>query len=114
MERLMEPKNRLHGQTLARIMRAAAGKLKKSGQYSTAVEVLEELAKEYELPRLILEFRQLSKLKSTYIDALPKLMEPTTHRLHTSFNQAGAATGRLSSTNPNLWVSIAYSKKLAV
>jgi DNA polymerase-1 len=77
-------------------------KLKKSGQYSTAVEVLEELAREYELPRLILEFRQLSKLKSTYIDALPKLMDPTTHRLHTSFNQAGAATGRLSSTNPNL------------
>jgi DNA polymerase I len=77
-------------------------KLKKSGQYSTAVEVLEELAKDYELPRLVLEFRQLAKLKSTYIDALPKLIDPVSRRLHTSFNQAGAATGRLSSTNPNL------------
>jgi DNA polymerase I len=77
-------------------------KLKKSGQYSTAVEVLEELAKDYELPRLVLEFRQLSKLKSTYIDTLPTLMDPVTHRVHTSFNQAGAATGRLSSANPNL------------
>ncbi len=78
------------------------GKLKKSGQYSTAVEVLEDLAKDYDLPRLILEFRQFSKLKSTYVDALPKLMDPMTRRLHTSFNQTGAATGRLSSTNPNL------------
>ncbi len=77
-------------------------KLKKSGQYSTAVEVLEELAKDYELPRSVLEYRQLSKLKSTYVDALPKLIDPVTRRLHTSFNQAGAATGRLSSTNPNL------------
>jgi len=77
-------------------------KLKKSGQYSTAVEILEELAREHELPRLVLEFRQLAKLKSTYIDALPKLMDPVTRRVHTSFNQAGAATGRLSSTNPNL------------
>ncbi len=77
-------------------------KLKKSGQYSTAVEVLEELAKDYELPRLLLEFRQFSKFKSTYVDVIPKLIDPVTRRLHTSFNQAGAATGRLSSSNPNL------------
>jgi DNA polymerase-1 len=77
-------------------------KLKKSGQYSTAVEILEELAKSYDLPRLILDYRQLAKLKSTYIDAIPELIDPKTGRLHTSFNQTGAATGRLSSSNPNL------------
>jgi DNA polymerase-1 len=77
-------------------------KLKKSGQYSTAVEILEELAKSYELPRLILDYRQLAKLKSTYIDAIPELIDAKTGRLHTSFNQTGAATGRLSSSNPNL------------
>ena len=77
-------------------------KLRKSGQYSTAVEVLEELAHSYELPRLVLDYRQLSKFKSTYVDVLPKLIDPNTKRLHTSFNQAGAATGRLSSSNPNL------------
>jgi DNA polymerase I len=77
-------------------------KSKKSGQYSTAIDVLEELAASYELPRVILEFRQIAKLKSTYVDALPKLIDPATHRLHTSFNQTVAATGRLSSTEPNL------------
>ena len=77
-------------------------KLKKSGQYSTAVEVLDELAKTYELPRLILEYRQLAKFKSTYVDVIPQLVDPATGRLHTSFNQSGAATGRLSSSNPNL------------
>ncbi|HET9219716.1 MAG TPA: DNA polymerase I [Terriglobia bacterium] len=77
-------------------------KLKKSGQYSTAVEVLEELAENYPLPRMILEYRQLAKFKSTYIDVIPELMDPATSRLHTSFNQTGAATGRLSSSNPNL------------
>ncbi len=77
-------------------------KLKKSGQYSTAVEVLDELAKSYELPRLILEYRQFSKFKSTYMDVIPQLVDPATGRLHTSFNQSGAATGRLSSSNPNL------------
>jgi DNA polymerase-1 len=77
-------------------------KLKKSGQYSTAVEILEELAKSYDLPRLVLDYRQLAKLKSTYIDAIPELIDPKTGRLHTSFNQTGAATGRLSSSNPNL------------
>ena len=77
-------------------------KLKKSGQYSTAVEVLEELAESYPLPRMILEYRQLAKFKSTYVDVIPELIDPQTSRLHTSFNQTGAATGRLSSSNPNL------------
>jgi DNA polymerase-1 len=69
---------------------------------STAVEVLEELSTEHEVPRLVLEYRQLSKLKSTYVDALPALLNHCTKRLHTTFNQTGAVTGRLSSTNPNL------------
>jgi DNA polymerase-1 len=79
--------------------------LKKTGKTrsaSTAVEVLEELALIHELPRLILEWRGLHKLKSTYIDALPQLVHPRTGRVHTSFNQAVAATGRLSSSDPNL------------
>ena len=70
--------------------------------YSTDVAVLEELAKEHPLPRTILEYRQLAKLKSTYVDALPKLVHPRTGRVHTSFNQAVTATGRLSSSDPNL------------
>jgi DNA polymerase-1 len=69
---------------------------------STAVEVLEELALAHELPRLILEWRGLQKLKGTYIDALPELVNPGTKRVHTCFNQAVAATGRLSSSDPNL------------
>jgi DNA polymerase-1 len=69
---------------------------------STAVDVLEGLAGEHEVPRLVLEYRQLSKLKSTYVDALPALLNPGTKRLHTTFNMAGSATGRLSSVNPNL------------
>lgn len=69
---------------------------------STAADVLEGLAAEHEIARKVLEYRQLAKLKGTYIDALPALIDPRTHRLHTSFNQAGAATGRLSSSNPNL------------
>lgn len=77
-------------------------KLRKSGQYSTAVEILEELAEQHELPRLVLEYRQLAKFKSTYIDVIPKLIDPKTGRLHTSFHQAAASTGRLSSSNPNL------------
>jgi len=79
--------------------------LKKTGKTrsaSTAVEVLEELALVHELPRLILEWRGLHKLKSTYIDALPQLVHPQTGRVHTCFNQAVAATGRLSSSDPNL------------
>jgi DNA polymerase-1 len=69
---------------------------------STAVDVLEDLSAEHEVPRLVLEFRQLSKLKSTYVDALPVLVDRRSRRLHTTFNQTGTATGRLSSTNPNL------------
>ncbi|GAB4536308.1 MAG: DNA polymerase I [Thermodesulfovibrionia bacterium] len=70
--------------------------------YSTDVDVLEELAIEHELPREILEHRTLSKLKNTYLDALPLLINPKTGRLHTSFNQTITATGRLSSSEPNL------------
>jgi DNA polymerase-1 len=69
---------------------------------STAVEVLEELALTHELPKLILDWRGMMKLKGTYIDALPVLVNPDTGRVHTSFNQAVAATGRLSSSDPNL------------
>ncbi|HOF41193.1 MAG TPA: DNA polymerase I [Candidatus Hydrogenedentes bacterium] len=70
--------------------------------YSTDVDVLEQLAKEHELPRKMLEYRVLEKLRGTYIDALPKLVNPETGRIHTSFNQTVAATGRLSSSDPNL------------
>jgi DNA polymerase-1 len=69
---------------------------------STAADVLEELALVHELPRKVLEYRELSKLKSTYVDALPKLIHAETGRLHTSFSQTTAATGRLSSSDPNL------------
>ncbi len=79
--------------------------LKRTGKTrsaSTAVDVLEELALTNELPRLILDWRGLHKLKSTYIDALPQVVHPATGRVHTCFNQAVAATGRLSSSDPNL------------
>jgi DNA polymerase-1 len=69
---------------------------------STAADVLEELAADHEICCKVLEYRQLVKLKGTYADALPALINPLTGRLHTTFNQAGAATGRLSSSNPNL------------
>jgi DNA polymerase-1 len=69
---------------------------------STAADVLEELALLHELPRKVLEYRELTKLKSTYVDALPKLIHAETGRLHTSFSQTGTATGRLSSSDPNL------------
>jgi len=73
-----------------------------TGQYKTDHEVLEKLAKKHEVPQLVLEWRQLSKLKSTYIDSLPALVQPDSKRVHTTFNQAVAATGRLSSEDPNL------------
>jgi DNA polymerase-1 len=69
---------------------------------STAVDVLEELAASHQAPKLVLEYRQLAKLKSTYVDALPALLNAGTGRLHTTFDQTGTATGRLSSANPNL------------
>ncbi len=69
---------------------------------STAVDVLEELAENHPIARMVLDYRQLTKLKSTYVDALPALINPSTDRLHTTFGQTGTATGRLSSANPNL------------
>jgi len=77
------------------------GKKTKEG-YSTDVDVLSDLARSHELPAEILAYRSLSKLKSTYVDALPSLINPQTGRIHTSYNQTVAATGRLSSSNPNL------------
>ncbi|HFD11709.1 MAG TPA: DNA polymerase I [Crenotrichaceae bacterium] len=72
------------------------------GQPSTAESVLQELAEDYDLPKIILEHRSLSKLKSTYTDSLPEQINPQTGRVHTSYHQAVAATGRLSSSDPNL------------
>ena len=74
----------------------------KTGQYATGEEILTALAREHPIAQQILDFRQLQKLKSTYVDALPELISPSDGRIHTSYNQAVAATGRLSSTNPNL------------
>ena len=74
----------------------------KTKSFSTAADVLEGLAVEHPIARLVLEYRQLTKLKGTYVDALPALIRPETGRLHTTFNQTGAATGRLSSSDPNL------------
>lgn len=77
------------------------GRKIKSG-YSTDLETLESLAKDHPLPESMVEYRGLEKLRSTYVDVLPRLINPDTGRIHTSFNQAVAATGRLSSSNPNL------------
>ena len=77
------------------------GRKTKTG-YSTDVKVLEKLKHQHELPALVLEYRNLAKLKSTYVDSLARLRDPGTGRVHTSFNQCGTATGRLSSSNPNL------------
>lgn len=74
----------------------------KSGQYSTSEDILVELAKDHEIAQKIVDFRQMVKLKSTYVDVLPELTSLKTGRIHTSYNQAVAATGRLSSNNPNL------------
>jgi len=78
-------------------MRRGKGKVR-----STAADILEEMAAQHALPAKIIEYREISKLKSTYVDALPKLIHPETGRLHTSFSQTTAATGRLSSSDPNL------------
>jgi len=74
----------------------------KGRMISTAVDVLEELAENHPIARMVLDYRQLTKLKSTYVDALPALIDPSTGRVHTTFGQTGTATGRLSSANPNL------------
>ncbi|HCD23555.1 MAG TPA: DNA polymerase I, partial [Flavobacteriaceae bacterium] len=74
----------------------------KTGQYATSEEVLSYLAKDHEIVRKVLEYRGLAKLKSTYIDALPTQVDKKTNRIHTEYMQAVAATGRLSSNNPNL------------
>ncbi|MEM7642292.1 MAG: DNA polymerase I, partial [Pseudomonadota bacterium] len=78
------------------------GKKTKTGAYQTGADVLEDLATEHELPRLILDWRQISKLKSTYTDSLQEHINPETGRVHTSYSIAGANTGRLASTDPNL------------
>jgi DNA polymerase-1 len=83
-------------------LKIPSSKKTKTGQYSTAEDVLQELAAEYALPKLLLEHRSLSKLKSTYTDKLPLQVNAKTGRVHTSYNQTVAATGRLSSTEPNL------------
>ncbi|MEQ9618236.1 MAG: DNA polymerase I [Deltaproteobacteria bacterium] len=77
-------------------------KLTKTGEPSTDVEVLTDLGKFHSVPEKVLEHRTLSKLKSTYVDSLPKLINPNTGRIHTSFNPVGSSTGRLSSSDPNL------------
>lgn len=83
-------------------LRLPRKKLTKTGEASTDVEVLVELAKFHPVPEKMLQYRGVSKLKSTYVDALPKLINPKTGRIHTSFNQTGTSTGRLSSSEPNL------------
>ncbi|HLH67998.1 MAG TPA: DNA polymerase I [Candidatus Dormibacteraeota bacterium] len=92
-------------QQLARLLfedlKLPAGKRTKTG-YSTDADTLEALRDQHPVVPLILEYRQLSKLKSTYVDALPELVDPATGRVHTTFGQASTATGRLSSSNPNL------------
>lgn len=74
----------------------------RSKERSTAADILEEMADQHELPAKVIEYREIAKLKSTYVDALPKLIHSETGRLHTSFSQTGTATGRLSSSDPNL------------
>ena len=91
------------GEILFGKMNLAGGKKTKSGQYSTSAQVLDELAVEgHELPRKIVTWRQLTKLKSTYTDALPEFINPHTKRVHTSYSMASTSTGRLSSSEPNL------------
>ncbi len=89
------------GTVLFEELRLPRGRKTKTG-YSTDVKVLEKLRHQHELPALVLEYRNLAKLKSTYVDSLARLRDPATGRVHTSFNQCGTATGRLSSSNPNL------------
>ncbi len=90
------------GEILFDKMGLEGGKKGKTGKYSTGADVLEDLATEHELPRRVLDWRQLSKLKSTYTDALQTHINPDTGRVHTSYSITGANTGRLASTDPNL------------
>jgi DNA polymerase-1 len=90
------------GEVLFDEMALPGGKKGKTGAYATGVDVLEDLAMEHELPGRVLDWRQLSKLKSTYTDALQDHIHPDTGRVHTSYSIAGASTGRLASTDPNL------------
>lgn len=83
-------------------LKLPTGKKTATGKYSTSEDVLKSLAAKYEIAAALLDYRTLSKLKSTYVDALPKLIHPETGRVHTAFNQHITATGRLSSSNPNL------------
>ncbi|MCP4074053.1 MAG: DNA polymerase I [Hyphomicrobiales bacterium] len=91
------------GEILFGKLNLSGGKKTKTGQYSTSAQVLDELAVEgHELPRKIVSWRQLAKLKSTYTDALPEFINPHTKRVHTSYSMASTSTGRLSSSDPNL------------
>lgn len=90
------------GEILFDDLELPGGKKGKTGAYATGADVLEDLATEHELPGLVLDWRQLSKLKSTYTDALQEHINPETGRVHTSYSIAGANTGRLASTDPNL------------
>jgi DNA polymerase I len=90
------------GDILFKKLGIPTGKKTSTGKFSTNEEVLSSLAATHEVPRLVLEYRGLAKLKSTYVDSLPQLVNPRTGRVHTNYNQSVAATGRLSSSNPNL------------
>ena len=91
------------GEVLFEVMKVDAGQKKtKTGQYATGEDILQKLRHKHQVVEDILAYRELTKLKSTYVDALPGLINPRTGRLHTSYNQAVAVTGRLSSNNPNL------------
>jgi DNA polymerase I len=91
------------GEVLFEIMKIDAGQKKtKTGQYATGEDILQKLRHKHQIVEDLLAYRELTKLKSTYVDALPTLINPRTGRLHTSYNQAVAVTGRLSSNNPNL------------
>lgn len=90
------------GEILFEKLQLGKKKRRKGKSFSTNADVLEELAEEYEIAELILKYRKLAKLKSTYTEALPSLINPIDNRIHTTFNQTITATGRLSSSNPNL------------
>jgi DNA polymerase-1 len=98
----LDSPKQLRRAAVRRTQAAGAGEDARPAQPSTNEEALEAIADQHELPRMILEYRGLAKLRSTYTDKLPEMVNPDTGRVHTSYHQAGAATGRLSSTDPNL------------